>query len=41
MLYNIRQFRFGDSDVIKIQLSAVSSANEFMQEIIPTDDRGL
>jgi len=32
MIYDIRQFRFGDSDITKIQLSAVSSANEFRQE---------
>jgi len=27
MIYDIRQFRFGDSDVTKIRLSAVSNAN--------------
>jgi len=32
MIYDIHQFRFGDSDVTKIQLSAVSSADEFIQE---------
>jgi len=32
MIYDIRQFRFGDSDVTKIRLSAVSNANEFIQE---------
>jgi len=29
MIYDIRQFRFGDSDVTKIRLSAVSSANSY------------
>jgi len=32
MIYDICQFRFGDSDVTKIRLSVVSSANEFIQE---------
>jgi len=32
MIYDIRQFRFGESDVTKIRLSAVSNANEFIQE---------
>jgi len=32
MIYDIRQFRFGDSDVTKIRVSAVSSANELRQE---------
>jgi len=31
-IYDIRQFRFGESDVTKIRLCAVSNANEFMQE---------
>jgi len=32
MIYDIRQFHFGESDVTKIRLSAVSNANEFIQE---------
>jgi len=32
MIYDIRQFRFGESDVSRIRLSAVSNANEFIQE---------
>jgi len=32
MIYDIRQFRFGESDVTKIRLSAVAIANEFIQE---------
>jgi len=32
MIYDIRQFRFGDSDITKIRLSPVSSANKFRQE---------
>jgi len=32
MIYDIRQFRFGDSDVTKIRLSAVFNANEFIRE---------
>jgi len=32
MTYDIRQFRFGEGDVIKIRLPAVSNANELKQE---------
>jgi len=33
MIYDIRQFRFGEDDVMKIRLTAVSiDANEFIQE---------
>jgi len=32
MIYDIRQFRFGEGDVIKIRLSAVCNTNEFKQE---------
>jgi len=31
MTYDIRQFRFGDSDVTKLRLPVVSNANEFIQ----------
>jgi len=31
MIYDIRHIHFGESDVTKIRLSAVSSANEFIQ----------
>jgi len=34
MIYDIRQFRFGDSHVIKIRLTAVFNANEFIQETV-------
>jgi len=41
MIYDIRQFCFGESDVTKIRLSAVSNANEFIQETRRTIERRL
>jgi len=32
MIYDIRQFRFGEGDVTKMRLSAVFNANEFKQK---------
>jgi len=32
VVYDISQFRFGEDNITKIRLSAVSSANEFIQE---------
>jgi len=32
MIYDILRFRFGEGDVTKTRLSAVSNANEFIQK---------